>query len=141
MSIRVGVDVGGTNTDAVAFSNNNLVAVAKSPTTPDVTSGVTNAIQEVIKIGELNSKQISAVMVGTTHFVNALIESKHLLPTAVIRLCGKTTHAILPFRDWPLELRRVIQTQVFLLEGGHEFDGRTISALNLNQVDDTIKNS
>ncbi|MEI6096196.1 MAG: hydantoinase/oxoprolinase N-terminal domain-containing protein, partial [Gammaproteobacteria bacterium] len=96
MSIRVGVDVGGTNTDAVAFSNNNLVAVAKSPTTLDVTSGVTNAIQEVIKIGKLNSNQISAVMVGTTHFVNALIESKHLLPTAVIRLCGKTTQAILP---------------------------------------------
>ena len=138
MSIRVGVDVGGTNTDAVAFSNNNLVAVAKSPTTQDVTSGVTNAIQEVIKIGNLNSKQISAVMVGTTHFVNALIESKHLLPTAVIRLCGKTTQAILPFRDWPLELRKAIQAEVFLLEGGHEFDGRTISALSQKQVDEAI---
>lgn len=138
MSIRIGVDVGGTNTDAVAFLNDQLVAVAKSPTTQDVTAGVTNAIQEVIEFGKLDSKRISAVMVGTTHFVNALVESQYLLPTAVIRLCGKTTRAILPFRDWPLNLRKAIQADVFLLDGGHEFDGRTISALSQKQIDNTI---
>lgn len=139
MSIRIGVDVGGTNTDAVAFLNNNLIAVAKSPTTQDVTSGVTNVIQKIIKFGKLDSKQIAAVMVGTTHFVNALVESKYLLPTAVIRLCGKTTQAIPPFRDWPLGLRDAIQAETLLLDGGHEFDGRTISALNQKQVDDAIE--
>jgi len=137
--IRIGVDVGGTNTDAVAFSKNELIAVTKSPTTQDVTSGVTNAILGLIKFGRLQPKEVSAVMVGTTHFVNALIESKHLIPTAVVRLCGKTTQAIHPFRDWPLRLREAIQAETFFLEGGHEFDGRTIGTLNLSQIDDVIE--
>lgn len=139
MSIRIGVDVGGTNTDAVVFSDNCLIAVAKSPTTEDITSGVTNVIHKIINLGEIDPKLVTAVMVGTTHFVNALVESKQLLPTAVIRLCGKTTRAILPFRDWPLRLQKVVQTETFLLDGGHEFDGRPIYELNLNQIDEAIK--
>ena len=42
--IRIGVDVGGTNTDAVVMRDAEFLAGAKSPTTPDVLGGVREAI-------------------------------------------------------------------------------------------------
>ena len=37
---RIGIDVGGTNTDAVVLDENlNLISAVKSPTTEDVMSG------------------------------------------------------------------------------------------------------
>ena len=43
--IRVGVDVGGTNTDAVVMKGKKFLGGAKSPTTKDILTGVENAIQ------------------------------------------------------------------------------------------------
>ena len=42
--IRIGVDVGGTNTDAVIMDGNDFVAGSKRLTTPDIISGVRNAL-------------------------------------------------------------------------------------------------
>jgi N-methylhydantoinase A/oxoprolinase/acetone carboxylase beta subunit len=40
LDLRLGIDVGGTNTDAVVLDRSDrLVSKAKVPTTPDVTSG------------------------------------------------------------------------------------------------------
>ncbi|HBR64813.1 MAG TPA: hypothetical protein DEA18_03335, partial [Dehalococcoidia bacterium] len=36
----IGIDVGGTNTDAVLMDGDVLVGKIKNPTTPDVTSGI-----------------------------------------------------------------------------------------------------
>ena len=46
-------------------------------------------------------------MIGTTHFTNAFVEAKDLLPLGVVRLCGPATRAILPIMDWPERLRTV----------------------------------
>ena len=45
----IGVDVGGTNTDAVILSGNDVKGKAKVPTTKDVTTGVTNAVIAALK--------------------------------------------------------------------------------------------
>ncbi|GKZ37213.1 hypothetical protein AbraIFM66950_008670, partial [Aspergillus brasiliensis] len=44
---RLGVDVGGTNTDAVLIRLDPVAILAshKAPTTPDVTTGITAAVQ------------------------------------------------------------------------------------------------
>src|SRR2546430_10764516 len=43
--LRVGIDVGGTNTDAVALDRSDaLLAKAKVPTSADVTGGITGAL-------------------------------------------------------------------------------------------------
>ena len=42
--VHVGVDVGGTNTDAVVFHNDDIIGWSKQVTTDDVTSGVVGAI-------------------------------------------------------------------------------------------------
>ena len=48
--MRIGIDVGGTNTDAVLMDGTDLIAQVKSPTTPDVTSGILTAIESVYKV-------------------------------------------------------------------------------------------
>ena len=48
--IRIGVDVGGTNTDAVVMKGNKFLGGAKSPTTEDILTGVENAIQVGLKL-------------------------------------------------------------------------------------------
>ena len=134
----VGVDVGGTNTDAVLMDGSELVAAVKLPTTADVTSGIIASLAELLK--HLPSRgQVNAVMVGTTHFTNALLERRNLAPTAIIRLALPATHLLPPLVDWPEELRQSIGGEARMVRGGHEFDGREISALDRNAIRDIVR--
>ena len=47
--IRAGIDVGGTNTDAVLLQGSTVLAAAKQPTTADVTSGVIGSLRRVLE--------------------------------------------------------------------------------------------
>ncbi|VAV91791.1 Hydantoinase/oxoprolinase family protein, partial [hydrothermal vent metagenome] len=42
--MRIGVDVGGTNTDAVLLDGDRVLSWCKMPTTPNVGDGITAAI-------------------------------------------------------------------------------------------------
>lgn len=130
--MRIGIDVGGTNTDAVVMNGRDVVTVAKTPTTEDVSSGILRALQEVLQ--DCNASDVTAVMLGTTHFANALVEKRRLSRTAVIRLGRPFGAALPPFVDFPEGLSAVIQGPTFLLSGGHEFDGREISSFNPEEV-------
>ena len=48
-SVHVGVDVGGTNTDAVVLKYDRVVGWAKKVTTADVTTGVANAVSFALR--------------------------------------------------------------------------------------------
>ena len=48
MTLRIGIDVGGTNTDAVVLDGRRVVAATKSPTTEDVTIGILSALNQVL---------------------------------------------------------------------------------------------
>ena len=45
--MRIGIDVGGTNTDAVLLDGARVVHAVKTPTTRDVTTGITRALREL----------------------------------------------------------------------------------------------
>ncbi len=132
--LRIGVDVGGTNTDAVAMSAEDVVGWAKATTTPDVTEGIVTAVQSLLGEHDLSPDAISAVMIGTTHFTNALVEGRRLVPTAVVRLGLPATKGLPPFIDWPDRLREVLGDHVYLCHGGHEFDGRLISPIDHDEL-------
>lgn len=83
---RVGIDVGGTNTDAVVLQDKTVLAGVKASTTEDVTSGVIEALEKVIEASGIDRARIGAVMIGTTHFTNAVIERRHMDEVAAIRL-------------------------------------------------------
>ena len=133
----IGVDVGGTNTDAVLMEGSHMAGAAKVPTTADVTSGIVGAVTELLK--QSPGAPIDAVMVGTTHFTNALLERRDLAPTAVLRLCLPATQLLPPLVDWPDELKGAIGGHTFMVVGGNEFDGREISSLDRKGVRDAAR--
>ncbi len=137
--MRIGVDVGGTNTDAVLMDGTNVIGWHKTPTTPDVTTGITTAMRTVLEQTKVPTDQIKAVMIGTTHFTNAVVERKRLMETAVIRLGLPATEALPPMVDWPFELRDTIGSHKYLVHGGHEFDGREISPLDEREIREVAK--
>lgn len=136
--MRVGIDVGGTNTDGALMDGRTLVASAKRPTSADVTSGVVAALEAVVSQAP-SPASIDAVMVGTTHFVNALLERRRLSPTAVLRLALPSTRLLPPLVDWPSDLRDAIGGGAYMAQGGHEVDGREISALDDDEIRSVVK--
>lgn len=132
--MRVGVDVGGTNTDAVLMEGEEVIAWAKNPTTPEVSRGVASAIEEVIRKGGIQRESVSSVMVGTTHFTNALVERKGLDRVGTLRLASPSGEALPPMTDWPTELASSVGDAIFLLPGGYEVDGREIAPLDERKI-------
>ncbi len=137
--MRIGVDVGGTNTDAVLMDGTKVVGWFKTPTTPDVTTGITTAMRTVLEQTKVPTDQINAVMIGTTHFTNAVVERKRLMETAAVRLGLPATEALPPMVDWPPELRDTVGDHKYLTHGGHEFDGREISPLDEKEILEVAK--
>ena len=135
----VGVDVGGTNTDAVLMDGRLLAGAAKVPTTGDVTTGIAEAISELLAQTERRDA-VEAVVVGTTHFTNALLERTNLAPTAVMRLSLPATELLPPLIEWPDGLRDAIGGHSFMVGGGNEFDGREISPLDRPAIRDAVHN-
>ncbi|GLZ31945.1 hydantoinase [Lentzea sp. NBRC 105346] len=132
--MHIGIDVGGTNTDAVLVDGRRVLATAKVETTLDVTSGIVLAIQKLQITRAFRPEDIRAVMIGTTHFVNALADGTGLARTAAVRLGLPATGALPPFVDWPDGLRDAIGGHAYLCHGGHEYDGRVISPLNEDEL-------
>src|SRR3954453_1398482 len=85
-SVRIGVDVGGTNTDAVVMLGSTLLGWAKTPTTADVTGGIVAGVREALARAQTAPCSVRAVMIGTTHFTNAVVERRRLSTTAAVRL-------------------------------------------------------
>lgn len=128
--IRIGVDVGGTNTDAVILKGTDFVAGAKSPTTPDILGGVSAAITAAFDGAPVTMDQVDAIMVGTTHFVNAIVQRKSLAQTGLIRLCLPSGTSVLPYADWPEALTEAMGGHYELVPGGYEMSGAEIAPLD-----------
>ncbi len=78
---------------------------------------------------------VTAVMIGTTHFTNAVVERKHLARTAAVRLCLPAAQCLPPMVDWPDDIREAVGGQYWMAKGGNEFDGRSISELDMAELD------
>lgn len=122
---RVGIDVGGTNTDAVLVEGDVVMKAVKMPTTADVTTGITAALRELLA-STGPDHAIDAVMVGTTHFTNAVVQRRDLTRVAAVRIGLPASASLPPFVDWPEDLADLVRGEVVMLEGGHEYDGRPI---------------
>jgi N-methylhydantoinase A len=98
MSVRLGVDIGGTFTDLVAIDEHTgAVRVGKVLTTAkDPAHGVEQGVQSLLDEATVDPARVRAVVHGTTLATNALIERKGAR-TALLTTEG--------FRD-ALEIRR-----------------------------------
>src|SRR5919206_2081492 len=136
MKLRLGIDVGGTNTDAVVLDEQaTLLARFKSPTTPDVSSGIRNALHGLVAAHpDLDLAAIGYAMLGTTHCTNAILERRNLNQVGLIRVGAPATLAIKPLVGWPDDLRQTIGGHYAIVEGGHEYDGREIRPLDSRAI-------
>src|SRR5215471_10082523 len=132
LDYRLGIDVGGTNTDAVILDTaDRVLAKSKVACTPDITGGITAAIDEVLTAPGLAPGRITHVMLGTTHATNAVLERRRLQRVAVIRIGAPATLGVRPMFEWPADLTAVVSAGATVVRGGIEFDGR-----DLTQFDD-----
>jgi N-methylhydantoinase A/oxoprolinase/acetone carboxylase beta subunit len=122
---RIGIDVGGTNTDAVLLDGDKVVFAVKRPTTKDVTSGILDALK-ALRADPAARGPVDAVVIGTTHFINAVVQRRNLMKVAAIRIGMPASASLPPFCDWPQDLAAGVRGEIFMLEGGHDYDGRPI---------------
>lgn len=137
--LTIGVDVGGTNTDAVLLRGREVLAMHKAPTSPDVGTGIVQAIRDVLEQSRVPASGVAAVMIGTTHFTNAFVEGKHLNRVGIVRLAAPATLAVRPLADWPDHLLSVVGGSAEIIEGGYNYDGRPVNALNPDELRKVVR--
>lgn len=129
MSLRIGVDVGGTNTDAVVVDDAGaVIATTKSATTPEPLDGIAESLRKVVE--RVDRAQISQAMLGTTHPANALIQRRDLGRVGVLRLAAPSSLGVRPGAAWPLDLHETIIGPSWIVRGGNEYDGTEIAPLD-----------
>jgi len=138
--MRIGIDVGGTHTDAVILDGDTVIASTKSLTSADVISGVESALDTVIKEAAVSQDKIKTVMIGTTQFTNAIVERRELSPMAAVRIGLPSGKGMPPMVDWPQDMVEAIGAQVHMLHGGYLYDGFPVADLRDDEIDALIKN-
>jgi N-methylhydantoinase A/oxoprolinase/acetone carboxylase beta subunit len=131
LDYRLGIDVGGTNTDAVVLDRaDRVLAKAKVAGTHDITGGITAAIDAVLAAPGIDASRITHVMLGTTHATNAVLERRRLRRVAVLRIGSPATHGIRPMFGWPADAAAAVSVGAAITGGGIEFDGRDLAPLD-----------
>ncbi|WP_217588132.1 hydantoinase/oxoprolinase N-terminal domain-containing protein [Lentibacillus saliphilus] len=133
--IRLGIDVGGTNTDGVLLGqNDDIIASTKSVTTKDIFTGIENNISYLLDHTTINAADIKIATLGTTHCTNAIVERKSLNKVGIIRLCLPSGSAVPPLLDWPEDLVKKLNAVSVMVHGGYEYNGTPISQLDRNEL-------
>ncbi|CAF3379002.1 unnamed protein product [Rotaria socialis] len=78
-------------------------------------------------------------MVGTTHFINALIQRQSLTRVCTLRLCGPATHSLRPMSNWPDDLKIQVDGLTALVSGGYFFDGSPIAPLDEEEIRSLVR--
>ncbi len=102
---RLGIDIGGTFTDATLINENTgEISVGKVPSTPeDPSVGFMNAADRMLRDTSVSPDEVEYLVHGTTVATNAIIEKK-VAPTGFITTDG--------FRDL-LEIQRQIRPTLY----------------------------
>ncbi|KAK8089193.1 hypothetical protein PG997_004154 [Apiospora hydei] len=144
-TLRIGVDVGGTNTDGVILDparasepDKGILASHKAPTTANPGRGIAHALAALFARAQppVRPEQVASVSIGTTHFVNAVVERDpaRLSKVAVLRLCGPFAKHATPCIDWPADMRDLVLGYHARLQGGLEVDGHLIADIDPAEI-------
>ncbi|WP_042357600.1 hydantoinase/oxoprolinase family protein [Bacillus rubiinfantis] len=132
---KIGIDVGGTNTDAIILDENrNLVHSVKSPTSLDIKTGIETSLQAVLSESNIDVTKITHAMLGTTQCTNAIVERKKLARVGVIRLAYPATASVLPYTAWPKDMVEKLSGNYALVHGGYEYDGQLLGQLDETEI-------
>lgn len=136
--LRIGIDVGGTHTDAVLLDGDMVIASTKALTTADVLSGILQALEVLLADFNGDEASIEAVMLGTTQFTNAVIERRELSEVAAIRIGLPSGQGLPPKIGWPEDIARCLGDHIYMLHGGYLYDGWPLAAMKEREVSAVI---
>jgi N-methylhydantoinase A/oxoprolinase/acetone carboxylase beta subunit len=128
--LGLGIDTGGTYTDAaiVDLETRKVLAKRKAPTTyNDLSIGLNSAAKGVFEGNPFRPEDISLVGISTTLATNSVLEGK-----------GGEVGLILIGWDPKREVHFGERVQRFI-KGGHDVRGRQLSTLDMDEVDDAIR--
>jgi len=135
---NIGIDTGGTYTDAVIVDmrDRKVVASAKALTTRgDLSIGVTEALGQALgQVGDgFNRDEVSLVSLSTTLATNALVEGRGS-PVATF---------LIGFKDAMVDrtgiARAIPSAQIIRVAGGHTHDGEEREALDEAAIRSALK--
>ena len=127
---KLGIDVGGTNTDAVLIDGDlNVVAEVKNPTTANVFDGIMGAVRQLLEQTQVDRSQIRQAMLGTTQCTNAIVERKNLARIGLLRIGAPATLGVPPMADWADDIRFICEKSA-VIGGGFEYDGKQLAPLD-----------
>jgi N-methylhydantoinase A/oxoprolinase/acetone carboxylase beta subunit len=133
MTLLLGIDTGGTYTDAVLCDEDGpgtrLVAKAKALTTPDnLSEGIGAAVARVLAGGAIDPAAIALVSVSTTLATNALVEGRG----------GRVCLVFIGFAEADLERGSLPDglagDPVIRIDGGHSHHGEPRAPLDLEAL-------
>ena len=123
----LGIDTGGTYTDAVVFApgDKKVIATAKVATNHrQLADSVTRALETVLQEGDIAPEKLARLAISTTLATNAVVEGRG--SRVGLFIIGTTR----PF-DLPAEAIR-------FLDGGHDHLGREVKPLDLGALVDAV---
>lgn len=127
---KMGIDVGGTNTDAVLIDDKmKVIAEIKRPTSGEIYEGILSSIEALLEQSHVDPGEIGQAMLGTTQCTNAIVERKHLAPVAMIRIGAPAAEGVPPMVDWQDDIKKTVVAET-IVGGGFEHDGRQLAELD-----------
>lgn len=132
--MRIGIDVGGTHTDAVILDGDQVIAATKALTSADVVSGITDALDSLLKDGAISQDMIETVMIGTTQFTNAIVQRRELSPVAAVRISLPSGRGMPPMVDWPADIADAMGGHIYTLHGGYLYDGFPVADIQDDEI-------
>jgi N-methylhydantoinase A len=143
MVYRVGIDVGGTFTDAISVDDKGFTQIAKAATTPkDLSIGTMNTIDSLAQRNNLSRKQflnqVSTIVHGTTTGTNII--ATRVGPKLGL-LCTKGHRDIIQFRrvakdnmyDWSVDFPQVLVPRYLRVEVEERIDAQGSVKTLLNE--------
>ena len=113
-----------------------ILSSHKAPTSPDVTTGIQEAINTVLRDSQVAPENVASVTIGTTAFLNSVLEqdARRLSKVAIIRLSKSFLRDVKPFSEWPAGLASLINGYVGYIDGGLHIDGSQEAPVVESQV-------
>jgi N-methylhydantoinase A/oxoprolinase/acetone carboxylase beta subunit len=137
--LRIGIDVGGTHTDAVLLDGDTVIASTKALTSADVITGIMDALETILAERAGAEGSIEAVMLGTTQFTNAVVERRELAEVAAVRIAAPSGEGLPPKVGWPDDISRCLGKDVYTIRGGFLYDGWPLAEMDDREIDKVIK--
>ena len=131
--LRIGIDVGGTNTDAVVIDGaGSVIGAVKVATTLEPIDGIRESLSKVLQ--DIDNTRVTKAMLGTTHPTNAIIQRRGLDTVGVLRLAAPSSLGVRPGAAWPSDIRDMVIGASAIIEGGNEYNGAEIAPLDADAV-------